>query len=216
MFNTSNCTGFTVETWAPGLGVAWLGCDCRETNREREKNSNYFKIHTEQHLSFTRGKICGKPTAMYLVSRGTDVTTVSDCEQRESPVTSATDVTSTLVTDWNSLRTGAVKSAFDFHSQALHCSCCFHTHTYTISAPLHTTAHTESQSDFHRDKIWADAVLFFYSVIAATDAGSTFCWHRSTRAEISVMDVQDSRSKRFFHTIITCCYMSQQQNTFID
>lgn len=45
MFDTSYWAGFTVETWAAGLGVAWLGCDWRERDRDRERKRHVVKSY---------------------------------------------------------------------------------------------------------------------------------------------------------------------------
>lgn len=52
MSNTSNCAGFPVETWAAGLGVVWLDCDCREKETE-VKYVQGTQETTQQHVDFT-------------------------------------------------------------------------------------------------------------------------------------------------------------------
>lgn len=39
MCRTSNCAGLAVETWAAGLGVAWLGCDWEQREQTGEEGS---------------------------------------------------------------------------------------------------------------------------------------------------------------------------------
>lgn len=49
MFVTSICAGLTVETWAAGLGVAWLGCDWWE-ERKRERERERLMTHVQWQL----------------------------------------------------------------------------------------------------------------------------------------------------------------------